>query len=600
MKQGTLKIDSENILPIIKKWLYSDKDIFLRELVSNATDAIQKVKILSEEEGFSLGDAPFRIDISLDKENKLLTISDNGIGMTGDEIEKYIAHLAFSGASEFIKKYQKLDEQDPFIGHFGLGFYSAFMVSSLVEIDSLSYQEGSLPAYWSCDGSHTYTIGPGKRTTRGTTITLHLSDEDYLSEEHIKKILTTYLSFLPYPIYFGETHINAKEPLWLKKPSDCTEEDYLSFYRTLYPFEGEPIFWVHLNIDHPFHLKGILYFPKITPRFDFQTAKIKLFCNRVFVTDNLKDLFPDYLTILRGAIDSSDIPLNVSRSYLQMDAQVRKLSSHISKKIADRLQSLYTESKEKFTTYWPDIEMILKLGILQDEKFYERAKSFLLWKTIDNTWTTLEEYLDRHKEEYKEKVFYSTADTEKAAFLDLYKEKGIEVLLAKGPLDTSLFSFLEQKFKIHFQRIDGAMHDALLEETPSSLDTSTLTSLVKEGLGESSIEVETKPLSSKTLPALVLIDEGMRRMRDYLAMTHKEMPHDLLGKHTLLLNTNSPLIQSLATLEKKDHDLAKDLLRQIYNLSLLSQKEMHPEKVTSVVTDLLGVLERLLASSLGK
>ena len=346
MATGTLKIHTENILPIIKKWLYSDKDIFIRELVSNACDAIHKCKVLREHGEFTGSDIDFRIDLTVDKTAKTLTFTDNGIGMTAEEVEKYIAQVAFSGAEEFAGKYRSQNEKDQIIGHFGLGFYSAYMVSSTVTIDTLSYRDHSEPALWSCDGSTAYTLDKGSRTDRGTSITLFIDkdNEEFLEEGKLRTILNHYCAFLPVPIYLNGSHINKKEPLWLKNSADCTDQDYLEFYRALYPLEPDPIFWIHLNVDYPFHLKGILYFPKINRQFDFGQNTIKLFCNRVFVSDNCKDLIPDYLMVLRGAIDSPDIPLNVSRSTLQMDRTVRQLSSHISRKVSDRLSSLYNKS----------------------------------------------------------------------------------------------------------------------------------------------------------------------------------------------------------------------------------------------------------------
>lgn len=597
--KGKLKIHSENILPIIKKWLYSDKDIFVRELVSNACDAIGKLEILKECENLPLEDAPYRIEIKIDKEKKTITISDNGIGMTADEVEKYIAQLAFSGAEEFMQNYKSEKSQDQLIGHFGLGFYSAFMVSKLVEINTLSYREGAKSAFWTCDGSSDYTLGEGSRTTRGTDIVLHIEEEEYLEAATIRKILKTYCNFLPHPIYLEEEHINKLQPLWIKNASDCTQEEYLNFYRELYPFEPDPIFWIHLNVDHPFHLKGILYFPKITPRFDYQTSKIKLFCNRVFVSDHCQDLFPSFLTILRGAIDTPDIPLNVSRSYLQMDSTVRKLSTHIAKKIADRLQTLYNTEKETFLSHWPHMETIIKLGILHDEKFYEKAKEFLLWKTTKEEWLKIEDYSARNKEKYENKIFYTTSSTEESSFLKLYKEKEIDVIFGGGPLDTAVFNYLESLHDLHFQRIDGGLDKVILDESNETLNAdgttqaSSIAAFIKSQMPVPSIEVEAKSLATAHLPAFVMIDEASRRMRDYLSLTQKEMPRDILGKHTFVVNTNNPLISTIYKLKDKDPELSKDLIAQIYDLSLLSQQELHPESFSAFINRSNDVLQRL-------
>lgn len=601
--KGQLKIHSENILPIIKKWLYSDKDIFVRELVSNACDAISKMFVLAEKEGVTFGSDPFRIDIRIDKDKKTITISDNGIGMTAPEVEKYIAQLAFSGAEEFVKTYKTDQEKNQFIGHFGLGFYSAFMVSRLVEIDTLSYREGASPAFWTCDGSSEYTLISGNRGTRGTDIILHIEDEEYLDSARIGAILKKYCGFLPYPIYLDNNQINSVAPLFAKPASDCTDQEYIDFYHELYPMEADPIFWIHLNVDHPFHLKGILYFPKITPRFDYQASKIKLFSNRVFVSDHCEDLFPHFLTVMRGAIDSSDIPLNVSRSYLQMDSTVRKLTQHITKKIADRLISLYTNEKERFISYWPDIETIIKLGILHDEKFYERAQPFLLWKTTKKSWLTVEEYANTHKSEYGDKVFYTTHESDETGFLHLYIEKGIEVIYAGGALDTAIFNYLESKHGVHFQRIDGGIDELILDKSREKTlldadgrsEAASIAAYIQSQLEDQDIEVEAKSLSSDNLPAFVVIDERSRRLRDYLSLTQKEMPQHLLSKHTLVVNTNNPLISAICTLKDKNPALSKSLIQQIYDLSLLQQKELHPELLSSFIQRTSDLLQKLAA-----
>ncbi len=598
-----LQIHSENILPIIKKWLYSNKDIFIRELVSNSCDAISKLLVLQDLENIEIGSDRLAITININKEKKTITITDNGIGMTGDEVEQYIAQIAFSGAEEFVKKYNTNKEKDQFIGHFGLGFYSAFMVSKLVEIETLSYKEDSKPAHWLCDGSSDYELNEGTRTTRGTEITLHIEDEEYLNPIKIRSILDTYCSFLQHPIYLSDDQINDVEPLWIKPASECKDQEYIDFYHKLYPLEPNPIFWIHLNVDHPFNLKGILYFPKITPRFDFQTSMIKLFTNRVFVSDHCQDLFPNFLTILRGAIDTPDVPLNVSRSYLQTDSTVHKLAAHITKKISDRLTTLYNNERELFISYWKDIETIIKLGILHDEKFYERAKLFLIWKNTQDQWLTIEEYIEKHKENYNDKIFYTIQDSEHSHFLNLYKDKNVEVIYGSGPLDTATFNYLENKLGVNFQRIDGGIDDLILdknrEKTLLDIDgkteASNIAAFIKSRLNKEHIEVEAKSLTSETLPAFVMIDERLRRMRDYLSMTQKEMPNELLGKHTLVVNTNNPLISAIIKLKNKDVDLASDLVNQIYDLSLLSQKELHPDSLPLFIQRSSTVLQKLAA-----
>ncbi|MBS0603793.1 MAG: molecular chaperone HtpG [Verrucomicrobia bacterium] len=603
MTTGTLKIHTENILPIIKKWLYSDKDIFVRELVSNSCDAIQKCRVLREHNELSTPDEDFRIDIRIDKPARTLTFTDNGIGMTAEEVEKYIAQVAFSGAEEFIGKYSSQNEKDQIIGHFGLGFYSSYMVAEKVTIDTRSYRENGAPALWTCDGSSSYTLEEGAREARGTEISLFIDkdNDEFLDESRLRSILQQYCAFLPFPIYLNGTQINKKQPLWLKNASECTDAEYLEFYRALYPLEPDPIFWIHLNVDYPFNLKGILYFPKITRRFDWSHNTIKLFCNRVFVSDNCKDLIPDYLMILRGAIDSPDIPLNVSRSTLQMDRTVRQLSQHISKKVSDRLSSLYTAEREKFLQCWPDIEMIIKLGMLQDDKFYERSKDFLVWKNLSGEWTTVADYLERNREAYKGKIFYTSED-QQSHVLELYKQKGIEVLSASSMVDTPVISLLEGKFDdIKFQRIDGAIDETILdasrEKTLLDADGKTesfkIAEFIRSKLGIASVDVEAKSLHGDSVPALLVVDEEMRRMRETMALAQQQMPPGLAAKRTFVVNTNSKLVQSIYQLKEKDPALAQEMVHHLYDLSLLSQRELEPAALSQFVARSNLILEKM-------
>ena len=595
MVQGTIKIHSENILPIIKKWLYSDKDIFVRELISNACDAVSKLRTITEDQT-----QDWRIDLVIDKENRTLTFSDNGIGMTGEEVEKYIAQIAFSGAEDFVKKYQSNKEEDQIIGHFGLGFYSAYMVAETVKIETLSHEEGAESVLWSCDGSSTYTLEKSERATRGTSVILALSkeEEEYLDPTRMREILNSYCSFLPYPIYLNGSCINEKPPLWMKNPVECTDQEYLEFYRTLFPTEREPLFWVHLNVDYPFHLKGILYFPKISQESDLKKESIKLFCNRVFVSDNCKDLLPDFLMILRGAIDSPDIPLNVSRSYLQMDRTVRQLGSHIAKKISDRLSALYRSEKEKFLSYWEDIETIIKFGALQDEKFYERAKEFLVYKNSEMNWTTLEEYRERHPEQ---PIYYAF---EEGHFLDLYREKNIEVLFIRDTLiDQALIQMLERKTGAHFKRIDSHMDEMILDpskekgllDAEGRSEAARLAEFFKKKLDVEQLDVEAKSLASASIPAFLMLKEEERRMRDSLAYQNREFMKQARSfiKPTFVINTNSKLINAIHAVEKTDPGLAQQMAREVYDLACLSQKEMEPEGMSEFVARSTSVLEAL-------
>jgi molecular chaperone HtpG len=593
MAHGTLKIQTENILPIIKGRLYSDKDIFVRELISNACDALRKIQILRDQGLADVKDEELKIELFVNKEAHTLQFIDTGIGMTAEEVEKYIAQIAFSGAEEFIQKHQGNGEKEQIIGHFGLGFFSAYMVAEKVTIDTLSYQASSEAAFWSCDGSSDYTLEKGSRTSRGTTITLHVgSDSDeFLEESRLREILQKYCLFLPYPIYLNNTRINEKDPLWLKNPSDCTEQDYLDFYHTLYPMEPDPIFWIHLNVDIPFHLQGILYFPKLGRRFDWNQSNIQLFVNRVFVSESCKDLIPDFLMCLRGAIDSPDIPLNVSRSSLQMDRTVRQLASHISKKVADKLASLYQLEKEKFLKAWPEIEMIVKLGMLQDEKFYAKAKEFLVWKTSLDTWTTLEE---------KSGTVFYTSDAH-APMLGLYKDK--EVILSTSPLDSHLFSSLEPKLSLKFQRIDGALDDSLLDasreknllDAEGKTESGKIADFFRKVLGHHKMEIEAKSLASDHLASFIIFDEKTRRLRDAMALSGHNMP-SFEAKKTFVINTNNPLIESLYKLHTSQPELAHDVAHHLYDLSLLAQKEIEPTAMSSFIQRSTQVLEKLLRS----
>lgn len=599
MTHGKLTIHTENILPIIKKWLYTEKEIFLRELVSNACDAITKARLLRDAKEASFNDDAMRIDITIDKEKHTITLSDTGIGMTADEVEKYIAQVAFSGAEEFVEKYKNAGE--PIIGHFGLGFFSAYMVAKKVTIDTLSITPGAAPALWECDGTVDYTFHPGARTTHGTTITLHLDDDsaEYLEENRLRTLLTTYSVYLPYPIYLGTHRINDKEPLWLSSPTKTDDKDYLAFYHDLYPFNPDPIFWIHLNVDYPFHLQGILYFPKVTSRIDWSKNHIKLFSNRVFVAGSCKDILPDYLTMLRGAIDSPDIPLNVSRSTLQVDNTVRTLSAHIAAKVAARFIALHQSDPKKYAAIWPDIELIVKLGVLQDDKFYEKVKPALIFKTLSGEHLTVEEYLEKHP---GDKIFYTSDETLPKHLLDLYTKKGIDILLAGSPVDTALMNHLEQKLSGKtFQRLDGALDDTLLDPTKENtlLDdqgktqSSHIASYVKSALGLDHLEVEAKSLASEELPALLILDESMRRFRDHMALTGQTLPPSLSAKKTLILNTNSKLVRAIYTLKDTDPTLAQELTHQLYDLSLFSQKEFDPSTLTTFITRTTTLLEKL-------
>ncbi len=607
MAKQTLQIHSENIMPIIKKWLYSDHDIFVRELVSNACDAIHKVKLLVDQGVIKNQETDYKIEILVDPEKHTIKFIDNGIGMDAEEVQKYIAQIAFSGAEDFLSKYKTDNELDQFIGHFGLGFYSAYMVAQKVEINTLSYKEGAEPVFWSCDGSSEYTIDKGDRQKRGTEITLYLDkeNEEYAEESRMDQILHHYCSFLPYPVYLGTKLINTEEPLWNKPPSACTDKDYLDFYRHLYPMEEDPLFWIHLNVDYPFHLQGILYFPKIQRDFDPNKNTIKLYCNRVFVSDNCKDVIPSYLMALRGVIDSPDIPLNVSRSYLQVDRTVRQVSGHISKKVADSLSNLYRNERDRFIKCWEDVSFVVKLGLLEDEKFYERVKDFLIWQSVNNEWMTIAEYMDRNKEKTQGKVIYTKDRAHLSQFIELYKKKGIDVLYTDAPIDPYVMEFLERKSPdIKFQRIDASLDEHLLDKEREKIildasgktEAAKLADLVRSKLSDEKVEVEAKSLAADALPGFVMLDENQRRLRDYMLRMDPNNALaglSLMGKQTFVVNTNNPLMASLEKLEPINPDLTKEIVKATYQMALLSQRELDPNALHDFITRTTHVLEKL-------
>lgn len=605
MEKKQLEIHSENILPIIKKWLYSDKGVFSRELTSNAIDALQKTQLLRERGALPASDQPLQVEIEIDKAAKTLRFTDTGIGMDAEEVQKYIAQIAFSGAEEFLSKYKSDEEKDQLIGHFGLGFYSAYMVADKVEINTLSQRPDAEPVFWSCDGSSEYLINSGTKQTPGTEITLYINNEseEFLDEEILKKTLEQYCSFLPYPIYLAGKKMNSHEPLWLKAPSDCTSEEYLKFYRYLYPTEADPLFWVHLNVDFPFHLKGILYFPKLHRDFDFNKNTVKLYCNRVFVSDSCKDLIPNYLMVLQGVIDSPDIPLNVSRSYLQMDQTVRQLGNHISKKVSDSLINLQRNEHDRFIEIWPDVSLVIKLGALEDDKFYERVKHILIWKSSSGEWTTVEDYLVRNREKTNEKVYYAHNEKEVAPhILQLYKQKNIEVLFTEASVDSYLLQFLERKFSpVKFQRIDANIDDHILDkerektvlDASGRTEASRLADFFRNYLSDDKIEVEAKSLAADNLPGFIMIDENQRRMRDYMQSLNPGSESMDFIKKTFVVNTNNKLIQSIEKIGQKKPELAKDLVKQTFELALLSQREMTASTLNSYINRTNQLLEHL-------
>lgn len=625
MAKGNISVDSENLFPIIKKWLYSDKDIFLRELVSNGCDAVTKLKKLA-----SIGEAQidenekFKVTVSIFKDTKKLVISDNGIGMTAEEIDKYINQIAFSGASDFLSKYKEEDDKgSQIIGHFGLGFYSAFMVADSVEIDSLSYQDGAKAAKWTCDGSMEFDLTDGDRTERGTTITLNIAEDskEFLEESTIRQILHKYCAFLPIEIYVevpedkhedhcdcGHDHdheheddtpsepkpINNTTPLWMKKPSECTDEEYKEFYRNVFMDFNEPLFWIHLNVDYPFNLKGILYFPKINHEFAGQEGQIKLYNNQVFVADNVKEVIPEFLMLLKGVIDCPDLPLNVSRSFLQNDGYVKKISSHITKKVADKLTSIYNNERENYEKYWDYINIFIKYGCLRDEKFYEKVKDVIIYKDIDGKYLTLDEYLDGKEEK---DVYYVSDPQTQSQYINMFKNQGLNAVVLPSMMDTHFISLVEMKQTgVKFKRIDSAIND-ISDNTEKDDSTKEqeekLIEKFKNEIKDDTLKIEVQSLKDDSIPAVILLGEQSRRMQEmYKAYGQQvagmaDMFHD---EFTLVLNSNNSLIKKIDTLNDEDANLVID---HVYDLAKISHSPLPAEQMTKFIERSNKLLEKL-------
>ena len=576
VQKGNIGITTENIFPVIKKFLYSDHEIFLREIVSNAVDATQKLRTLSAKGEFKGSLDDLKVSVKIDKEAGTLTVSDNGIGMTAEEIDRYINQIAFSGATDFLEKYK--DDAATIIGHFGLGFYSSFMVSSRVDIITRSYREDAEAVKWSCDGTPEFTLEPAEKAERGTDIVLHIDEEnkDFLEKARVETLLNKYCRFLPVPVVFGkktewkdgtqvetaeDNVVNDTTPLWTKTPSTLTDEDYRNFYRELYPMQDEPLFWIHLNVDYPFNLTGVLYFPKIKNNLEIHRNKIQLFCNQVFVTDSVENIVPDFLTLLHGVIDSPDIPLNVSRSYLQSDANVKKISQYITKKVADRLSSLFKTDREQFEQKWDDLRLFIDYGMLSEEDFYDKAKNFALLKDVDNKYYTYEEYREAVKENQTDKdgrlVCLYTSDPEaQYAYVEAAKAKGYNVLLLDGQLDAPLRNMLEQKWeKTSFARVDGDTLENLIrkaDNTPTEADKQLRENLsgvftaVLPKVEKAQFHVEASALGATSAPVLVTQSEYMRRMKEQARLQpgmsfYGELP----DAYSLVLNTDHPLVRSV-------------------------------------------------------
>ena len=629
-ENGNISIHTENILPIIKKWLYSEKDIFVRELVSNANDAIIKMKKLSSIGEAQLDeDTKFTIKVVVNKDDKTIKFVDNGIGMTAEEVKKYINQIAFSGAVDFLERYKdKADEGNQIIGHFGLGFYSAFMVSERVQIDTLSFREGEMAVRWTSSGGTEFEMDDSDRAERGTTVTLFLSDDslEFLEYYTMRDVLEKYCSFLPFEVYLedatkkdegkdkdeekdkdkaGEKEepkpLNDTRPLWLKNPRDCTDEEYKSFYTKVFHDFNEPLFWIHLNMDYPFNLKGILYFPKLKHEFEMNEGQIKLYYNQVFVADNIKEVIPEFLMLLKGVIDCPDLPLNVSRSFLQNDGYVSKISSHITKKVGDKLVSVYEGERENYNKYWDDINPFVKYGCLRESKFFDRVKDIIIYKTTNGDYVTLKEYLERNKEKHENKVFYVNDEKQQAQYIRIFKEHGMEAVILASMIDNHFIQFLEMKeSSVKFSRVDSDLSENLREtgEETDKAVAEALEQLFREALSNDKLKVQVEALKAASLPGMILLSEYSRRMQEMsrmYGMGGMDMKDMFPLEQTLVLNRNNHLIKAITSL--KDREDKKDDVRMIcqhiYDLALMSHKQLEPEAMTQFIERSNMLLTRL-------
>ena len=655
MKNGNLSINSENIFPVIKKWLYSDHDIFVRELISNGCDAVTKLKKLSLMGEFDEPDEPYRIDVTTSANDKTITFTDNGIGMTEEEVEKYINQIAFSGAEAFLEQYKDKATEEQIIGHFGLGFYSAFMVADKVTIETKSYKDGEDAVYWECEDGLEYSMKKCIKADRGTTITLYLNEDSYefANEYRIKEVIDKYCSFMPVEIYYtnadepqedpkdATVDVDAKEvsdtadnaegstdskgpdaddikteekkpeapkplntttPLWAKHPNDCTDEEYKEFYRKVFHDYKEPLFWIHLNMDYPFNLKGILYFPKINTQYDNLEGTIKLYNNQVFVADNIKEVIPEFLMLLKGCIDCPDLPLNVSRSALQNDGFVKKISDYITKKVADKLSGMYKTHREDYEKYWDDINPFIKFGCLKDLKFLDKMKDFCIYKNLEGKYITLPEYLEAGKEKYENKVFYVTDEQAQSQYINMFKAEGMDALIMTQTIDSPFITLLEQKNEnVHFYRIDAELSDnfvgeELSEETAKEYKDK-LTATFEKALDMKNLNVKVESLKDENTSSILTQPEKTRRMQEMMKMYGMAgMDPSMFGQgegETLILNSNNKLVKYV--LDNPDSDNTATICCQLYDLAVLANRPLSAEAMTKFIArsnEILGILTK--------
>ena len=597
MKKGEISVKAENILPVIKKWLYSDKDIFLREVVSNASDAIFKFeRLVGIGKAEKAENEEYQITVSFNKEKNTLTISDNGIGMTEEEVINYIAQVAFSGAVDFLEKYKDVTDADGIIGHFGLGFYSVFMVADSVEIDTLSYQPDAAPVKWICDGSSSYEIGAGERTSRGTTLTLHIGEEgvEFLNEYRLQETLKKYCSFIAYNIILidenkekkeeeePEKPLNDTHPLWLKNPKDCTDEEYKQFYKDVFHDYNDPLFWIHLNVDAPFQLKAVIYFPKLRDNIDLmEYGEIKLYYNQVFVADNIKEILPEFLTVLRGVVDCPDIPINVSRSFLQNDGSVSKISNLIARKVSDKLHSIFSNDREQYNKYWDDIQLLIKYGCIRDGKFFDRMKDAVLFKTADEEYLTLEEYFAKREDKENKVVYYTDHKAQQAANIELFKSNGLEVVECSHPIDPRFTMELEMKEEgVKFSCVTAELPETLTSgQSANEEDVTALTELFRSALGKENLVVKGEYFKEEKTPAVLTQSEQTKRYQN-ISRSFGGMTMDFPEEYEIILNLSNPLIYKILSMKQEEDKKDKLIMlcQQIYDISLMSHRELKKEE----------------------
>ena len=618
-EKGSISITTENIFPIIKKWLYSEKDIFIRELVSNSADAISKLKKLQ-----SIGEAPatgqeeFRITVSVSKKAKTIKVIDNGIGMTDEEVKKYINQIAFSGARDFLEKYRDKTDDQHIIGHFGLGFYSAFMVADKVQIDTLSYQEGAQAVRWISSGDTEYEMTGSDRDKTGTTVTLYMADDsiEYTDYYKMHEILKKYFSFLPYELYLIDEDkedkdkkeksepINNPNPLWKKNPKDCTDEEYKEFYRETFLDLKDPLFWIHINMEYPFRMQGIIYFPKLKHEFETMEGKIKLYYNQVFVADNIKEVIPEFLLMLKGMLDCPDLPLNVSRSFLQNEGYVQMISKHITKKIADKLILLHKKEYENYTRYWDDINPFVKYGCMREEKFYDRVKDIIIFKTINNEYVTLNDYLERNREKHENTVYYVNDMNQQAQYINMFRNNQMEAVVLDALIDTHFISFLESKnSNIKFLRIDSDITSNLKDQSKEEDEKETkelsekIEKLFKDTLNIKGLKIQVEKLKTETTPAIILLSEQSRRMQDLSRLfAGGDAKNMFPAEETLVINRISKLVKALAeSIDDNEKTEERELLvRQIYDIALLGHKPLEPDALSAFIERSIKLMEKIV------